>query len=96
MVKMLLFPSGLRAESGARDGHAVRAAGEQREAHLRHQVRGRDDHHVVLRARVRGVEPGRLQAWLPDGYSQIFRSYVFGPSGFRTMAPLRYAAKFDA
>ena len=35
------------------------------------------------------------QAWLPDGYSQIFRSYVFGPSGFWTMAPLRYGAKFD-
>ena len=32
---------------------------------------------------------------MPDGYSQIFRSYVFGPSGFWTMAPLRYAAKFD-
>ena len=32
---------------------------------------------------------------MPDGYSQIFRLYVFGPSGFRTMAPLRYAAKFD-
>ena len=32
-------------------------------------------------------------AWLPDGYSQIFRSYVFGPSGFWTMAPLRYTAK---
>ena len=26
--------------------------------------------------------------WLPDGYSQIFRSYVFGPSGFWTMAPV--------
>ena len=34
------------------------------------------------------------QAWLPDGYSRIFRLYVFGPSGFWTMAPLRYAAKF--
>ena len=34
------------------------------------------------------------KAWLPDGYSQIFRSYVFGPSGFWTMAPLRYAGKF--
>ena len=34
-------------------------------------------------------------AWLPDGYSQIFSSYVFGPSGFWTMAPLSYAAKFD-
>ena len=32
---------------------------------------------------------------LPDGYSRIFRSYVFGPSGFWTMAPLRCAAKFD-
>ena len=33
---------------------------------------------------------------MPDGYSQIFRSYVFGPLGFWTMAPLRYAAKFCA
>ena len=32
---------------------------------------------------------------MPDGYSQIFKSYVFGPSGFWTMDPLRYAAKFD-
>ena len=38
---------------------------------------------------------GEGQAGLPDGYSQIFRWYVFGPSGFWTMAPLRYAAKFD-
>ena len=30
---------------------------------------------------------------LPDG--QILRSYVFGPSGSWTTAPLRYAAKFD-
>ena len=29
-----------------------------------------------------GDEPWQYhQAWLPDGYSQIFRSYVFGPSG---------------
>ena len=35
------------------------------------------------------------EAWLPDGNSQIFRSHVLGPSGFWTMAPLRYAAKFD-
>ena len=35
------------------------------------------------------------KAWLPDGCSQILRSYVFGPSGFWTMAPLRCAAKFD-
>ena len=33
-----------------------------------------------------------LRAWLPDGYSHIFRSYLFGPSGFLTMAPLRSAA----
>ena len=32
---------------------------------------------------------------LPDGYSQISRLCVFGPSGFWTMAPLRCAAKFD-
>ena len=32
---------------------------------------------------------------MPDGYSRIFRLYVFGPSGFCTMAPLRYAAKYD-
>ena len=41
---------------------------------------------------------GTTQAWLPDGYSHIFRSYVFGPSGFWTMAPLRSAtlpARFD-
>ena len=31
-------------------------------------------------------------AWLPDGYSRIFRSYVFGPLGFWTMAPLRCSA----
>ena len=34
-------------------------------------------------------------AWLPDGDSQILRSYLFGPSGFWTMAPLCCAAKFD-
>ena len=33
--------------------------------------------------------------WWPDGYSRIFRLYVFGPLGFWTMAPLRCAAKFD-
>ena len=37
-----------------------------------------------------GKEPGTAAGtWLPDGYSWIFRSYVFGPSGFWTMAPLR-------
>ena len=29
-----------------------------------------------------GATPSQ-QAWLPDGYSQISRSYVFGPSGLR-------------
>ena len=32
---------------------------------------------------------------LSDGYSQIFRLYGHNPSGFWTMALLRYAAKFD-
>ena len=36
-----------------------------------------------------------LRQWLPDGYSQILMSYVIDTSGFWTMAPLRYAAKFD-
>ena len=38
-----------------------------------------------------------IQPWLSDGYSQNFGSYVFGPSGFWTMAPVpvRCAAKFD-
>ena len=37
-----------------------------------------------------------ISRWpLPDGYSQIFGSYVFCPFGFWTMAPLCYAAKFD-
>ena len=47
--------------------------------------------HLKLQSRKLNI----FQAWLPDGYSQIFRSYVFGPSGFWTMAPLHYAAKFD-
>ena len=34
------------------------------------------------------------EAWLPDGYSQIFY-IVFGPLSFRTMALLHYAEKFD-
>ena len=36
-----------------------------------------------------------LEARLPDGDSQIFRSNEFGPLDFWTMAPLCYAAKFD-
>ena len=40
---------------------------------------------------VRGEERENAALWLPDGYSQIFRLDVFGPSGFWTMAPLRYA-----
>ena len=34
-----------------------------------------------------GEKPYR--SWLPDGCSKIFRLYVFGPSGFCTMAPLK-------
>ena len=40
-------------------------------------------------------EASTPQSWLLDVYNQIFRSYVFGPSGFWTMAPLCYASKFD-
>ena len=77
------------------------------EVRLRHdgadlrRLGGRQD----ARHRQRGDAPrmGRLQiqvriTWLPDGYGQIFfylvifRSYVFGPSGFWTTAPLRCAA----
>ena len=36
-----------------------------------------------------------LVTMVSDGYSQFFRSNVFGPSGFWTMAPLRYTGKFD-
>ena len=51
---------------------------------------------VLIDADNEVAEEGELrEGWLPDGYSQIFRWYVFGPSGFWTMAPLRYAAKFD-
>ena len=39
--------------------------------------------------------PAPFSPWLPDGYGQIFRSNVFGPSGFWTMAPLHYVAKCD-
>ena len=39
---------------------------------------------VRERTRAAGAAVVRLrQAWLPDGYSQIFRSYVIGPSGFK-------------
>ena len=51
-----------------------------------------DDKETLSNSRSPSPNP---QAWLPDGYSQIFRSYVFCPSGFWTMAPLCYAAKFD-
>ena len=34
-------------------------------------------------------------AMVASGCSQILRSYVLGPSGFWTMAPLRYTSKFD-
>ena len=45
----------------------------------------------VARARFPDVPPKLVnKAWL-----RIFRSFVFGPSGFWTMAPLRCGAKFD-
>ena len=36
-----------------------------------------------------------IRSLLPDGYGHIFKSNVFGPSGFWTMAPLCCNAKFD-
>ena len=53
---------------------------------------------AALRSRMESDDSaaaGSAQAWLPDGYSQIFRLYLFGPLGFWTMAPLRCTAKFD-
>ena len=39
---------------------------------------------------------GSLSPRLPDGDSQIYRWYLFGPSGLKDYGtPLRYAAKFD-
>ena len=57
-------------------------------------------HAHTIRATIVGGGSGtvclwRIQPLLPDGYSHIFRSYVFGHSGFWTVAPLCYAAKFD-
>ena len=40
---------------------------------------------TAVAATLRFDNNGEHQAWLPDGYSQIFKSYVFGPSGFWTM-----------
>ena len=37
---------------------------------------------------------GKNMPWLPDGYSQNFRSYMFGPSGFWTMAPQNLIPSF--
>ena len=62
-------------------------------------VRARLEHNGTSINSVLGIEldkyPYARKARLPDGDSHIFRSYVFGPSGFWTMAQLRYAAKFD-
>ena len=57
----------------------------------------RDERRNILLLRISLCVIWRLRSLsgLPDGYSQIFRSYVFGFSGFWTIAPLRYAAKFD-
>ena len=41
------------------------------------------------------IHANALTSRLLDCYSQIYRSYVFGPSGFWTMAPPRYTAKVD-
>ena len=46
--------------------------------------------HLIVTAE--RTAPSPLCSWLPDCYSHIFKSYVFGPSGFLTMAPLHYTA----
>ena len=45
----------------------------------------------ILGARLIGV----IRHGCQMATARFLRSYVYGPSGFRTMAPLRYAAKFD-
>ena len=60
-----------------------------------HKLQVPFNEHVVERVTRVSNKISGVKAWLPDGYSQIVRSFVFGPSGFWTMAPLRYAAKFD-
>ena len=54
----------------------------------RHEIRV----HVANKHKMKFLD---YQAWLPDGDSRVLRSYVLGPPGFWTMAPLRYAAKYD-
>ena len=34
-----------------------------------------------------------VEAWLPDGYSQIFRLYVFGPLGLKDYGSARLRCK---
>ena len=68
--------------------------GDRQQRH--HRVRVvRVDAVVALHQDVRRRRGAASQGGLPVGYSQSFRSYVLGPLGFWTMAPLRYAAKFD-
>ena len=38
---------------------------------------------------------GKEGPWLPDGNSQILRSYVFGPSGLRNYGSAMLRYKFD-
>ena len=44
------------------------------------------------RARNKKAYQGWKHTWLPDGYSQIFTLYVFGPLGY---GPATQVAKFD-
>ena len=65
--------------------------------HLRPKGQGQPQLRLLRRRHHRGGA-GRLQLprqRLPDGDSKIFTLYAFGPLGFWSMAPLRYAAKFD-
>ena len=75
--------------------HRHRNAGKQTKNEMRLIRQPRSRSIGVWRGEALPVSSDERRAWLADGYSQIFRSYVFGPSGFWTMAPLRYGAKFD-
>lgn len=54
--------AGVRAESRAGDGPALRETGLEREARVRDTVGRRQRRYVVLRARVRGLESHGLEA----------------------------------
>ena len=88
MTKWQIFPCLWRSIFQSAKQHA---AGTGRTALLAHSSSWRLSGIAVMG----NLTGPTLATWLPDGYSQIFRLCVLGLSGYWTMAPLRYAAKFD-